>query len=168
MCSSAGFCRPFGACICSDCQTRGLTPTATCCRPFGPESPADPNPVVDGSNVTFTITVTNVCGDVSTNVVVTDSLPPDVSFVSALSGCAPTNVLSFLHIDAIAGMNAVQILFVASSNRLYTLEANDDLSAGPFTHLPGESARPGTGGPDGFMDTNVPLFRVYRIAVELP
>ena len=42
-------CRPFGACICSDRQTRGLTPTATCCRPFGPESPVDSNPSTPSS-----------------------------------------------------------------------------------------------------------------------
>jgi CSLREA domain-containing protein/uncharacterized repeat protein (TIGR01451 family) len=46
-----------------------------------------PNPVVVGSNLTFTITATNNGPDAVTNAVVTDNLPASVSFVS----CNSTN-----------------------------------------------------------------------------
>jgi uncharacterized repeat protein (TIGR01451 family) len=46
-----------------------------------------PDPVTVGDNLTYTITVTNRGPDAATNVVVTDTLPSGVTFVSASSGC---------------------------------------------------------------------------------
>ena len=45
------------------------------------------DPVAAGSNVTYTITVTNNGSSSSTDVVVTDPLPSQTSFVSASSAC---------------------------------------------------------------------------------
>ena len=47
----------------------------------------DVDPVAAGSNVTYTITVTNNGPSTSTDVVVTDPLPSQTSFVSASSAC---------------------------------------------------------------------------------
>ena len=47
----------------------------------------DVYPVAAGSNVTYTITVTNNGPSTSTDVVVTDPLPSQTSFVSASSAC---------------------------------------------------------------------------------
>jgi uncharacterized repeat protein (TIGR01451 family) len=46
-----------------------------------------PDPVTVGDNLTYTITVTNRGPDPATNVVVTDTLPSGVTFVSASPGC---------------------------------------------------------------------------------
>jgi uncharacterized repeat protein (TIGR01451 family) len=46
-----------------------------------------PDPVTVGDNLTYTITVTNLGPDAATNVVVTDTLPSGVTFVSASPGC---------------------------------------------------------------------------------
>lgn len=43
----------------------------------------EPGPVTQGSDVTFTLTVTNAGPDAASNVVVTDTLPPQLTFVSA-------------------------------------------------------------------------------------
>ncbi|MSR65316.1 MAG: DUF11 domain-containing protein [Verrucomicrobiae bacterium] len=49
-----------------------------------------PDPVIVDSNLTYTIVVTNLGTDVAANVTVTDSLPSNVTFVSASEGC--TNI----------------------------------------------------------------------------
>ena len=50
-----------------------------------------PDPVVSGNNLTYTITVQNLGTMPATNVVVTDTLPKDVDFVSATGGtCTDT------------------------------------------------------------------------------
>ncbi|MCH8109322.1 MAG: DUF11 domain-containing protein [Chloroflexi bacterium] len=49
---------------------------------------ADPDPVVAGSQLTYTISVTNnSTSTIATGVKVTDTLPPEVSFESATEGC---------------------------------------------------------------------------------
>ena len=50
---------------------------------------ASPSPVHSGSNLTYTITVTNKGPDFATNVLVTDSVPPGATFVSVDSAGAP-------------------------------------------------------------------------------
>jgi uncharacterized repeat protein (TIGR01451 family) len=46
-----------------------------------------PDPVGVGSNLTYTVTVTNIGPDIATGVVLVDTLPQNVDFVSASSGC---------------------------------------------------------------------------------
>ncbi|MDW8031028.1 MAG: right-handed parallel beta-helix repeat-containing protein, partial [Candidatus Bipolaricaulota bacterium] len=47
------------------------------------EKAADPDPVLVGNDLTYTITVTNLGPDTATNVILTDTLPSSVTFVSA-------------------------------------------------------------------------------------
>jgi uncharacterized repeat protein (TIGR01451 family) len=47
----------------------------------------DPDPVTAGSNLTYTVTVTNNGPDAATGVTLTDTLPTGVTFVSATSPC---------------------------------------------------------------------------------
>jgi uncharacterized repeat protein (TIGR01451 family) len=55
-----------------------------------------PNPVTVGSNLTYTITVTNAGPDAATNTVAIDALPSGVTFVSATGGIQPVSgVLTF-------------------------------------------------------------------------
>ena len=49
---------------------------------------ANPSPVAAGFNLTYTLTVTNGGPDAASGVVVTDTLPGTVTFVSASSGCS--------------------------------------------------------------------------------
>ncbi|WP_378953204.1 SBBP repeat-containing protein [Pelosinus sp. sgz500959] len=48
---------------------------------------ASPDPLLLGQNLIYHITVTNNGPDLATNVIVTDTLPPDVDFVSVSTGC---------------------------------------------------------------------------------
>jgi len=48
---------------------------------------ASPSPVQVGSNLTYTITITNLGPDTATAVAATDTLPASVTFVSASAGC---------------------------------------------------------------------------------
>ncbi|MGE0820512.1 MAG: SBBP repeat-containing protein [Candidatus Binatia bacterium] len=43
----------------------------------------DPDPIAVGNNITYTLTVTNLGPDIATNVMVTDTLPSDVTLLSA-------------------------------------------------------------------------------------
>ena len=45
------------------------------------------DPVLAGENVTYTVTVKNIGPSVDDNIVMTDTLPPGVTFVSASAGC---------------------------------------------------------------------------------
>ena len=46
-----------------------------------------PDPVTEGDDVTYTITLTNNGPDAATGVLLTDTLPAGATFVSASSGC---------------------------------------------------------------------------------
>jgi len=53
-----------------------------------------PNPVTSGSNLTYTLTVTNNGPATSSSATVTDTLPGGVSFVSASAGCSGTTTVT--------------------------------------------------------------------------
>ncbi len=66
----------------------------------------DPDPVGAGSNLTYTLTVRNLGLSDAANVVVTDELPPGVSFVSAVTSqglCSEEGGTVACHIDMIGG-----------------------------------------------------------------
>jgi uncharacterized repeat protein (TIGR01451 family) len=61
-----------------------------------------PDPVTEGEDVTYTITVTNNGPDAATSVLLTDTLPAGVTFVSASSGCTEVNGVVACDIGALA------------------------------------------------------------------
>ena len=82
----------------------------------------------------------------------------------------PNDSNSYFHVTGMSASSPVQIEFLSSSNRVYTLYACDDLVNGAWSNVPGQVRREGAGGPDAMTDTNPPPggFRSYRLGVDLP
>lgn len=79
----------------------------------------------------------------------------------------PTDAGPAYFIESIlAGENSA-LLFPSASNRLYSIQATEDLLA-PDGWVTLQSNLPGTNGPILFMDTNQLNFRVYRLGVSRP
>jgi uncharacterized repeat protein (TIGR01451 family) len=90
-----------------------------------------PDPVVVGSNLTYTISVTNFGPSTASNVVVTANLPNSVSFVSASPGYSfGNNIVTFPNIgnlakDASVTLNVVvQPFVVGSATNLITVSTS--------------------------------------------
>jgi len=81
---------------------------------------ASPNPVVTGSNVTYTLTVRNNGPSAATNVVVTDLLPAGTTFVSCSStaggACGGLGNMRMVTFPAIPGGASAIITFVATAD----------------------------------------------------
>jgi hypothetical protein len=85
-----------------------------------------------------------------------------------IAGTDPNDPASCFQITAIANLPPVEIHFLSSSNRLYTLHFTTNLPGG-WASVPGQGPRIGIGGPDHLTDTNAAaLTRFYRVGVQLP
>jgi uncharacterized repeat protein (TIGR01451 family) len=73
-----------------------------------------PDPVTVGDNLTYTITVTNNGPDAAANVVVTDTLPSGVTFVSASPGCVHAAGVVTCNLGTIAVGDSVTITIVVT------------------------------------------------------
>jgi uncharacterized repeat protein (TIGR01451 family) len=73
-----------------------------------------PDPVTVGDNLTYTITVTNRGPDAATNVVVTDTLPSGVTFVSASPGCVHSAGVVTCNLGNIPAGDSVTITIVVT------------------------------------------------------
>jgi uncharacterized repeat protein (TIGR01451 family) len=73
-----------------------------------------PDPVTVGDNLTYTITVINLGPDAATNVVVTDTLPSGVTFVSASSGCVHSAGVVTCNLGDIPAGGSVTITIVVT------------------------------------------------------
>jgi uncharacterized repeat protein (TIGR01451 family)/CSLREA domain-containing protein len=73
-----------------------------------------PDPVTVGDNLTYTITVTNRGPDAATNVVVTDTLPSGVTFVSASPGCVHSAGVVTCNLGNIPAGGSVTITIVVT------------------------------------------------------
>ncbi|TFH16214.1 MAG: VCBS repeat-containing protein [Lentisphaerales bacterium] len=81
----------------------------------------------------------------------------------------PWRSASFLEIIAISNMSGSAIYFMSSASRVYSLNWSDDLSAGIWTNITGQTNRAGTGGLDLLSDPDaVSTMRFYRIEVSVP
>ncbi len=78
---------------------------------------AAPEPVVVGSNLVYSITISNAGPDAANGVVISNQLPAGVGFVSATGGVTPTNGLLLLNLGSIASgaTNAVQVILRPTS-----------------------------------------------------
>ena len=81
---------------------------------------------------------------------------------------APTNSWSVLRLTSISAGPPVTMQFLSSSNRLYTLLSATNLSAAPWTDMPGQTDVPGTGGWQMLSDTNATPPCFYRVRARLP
>ncbi|HKN84366.1 MAG TPA: DUF4114 domain-containing protein [Pyrinomonadaceae bacterium] len=78
---------------------------------------ASPNPVVTGSNITYTLTVQNNRPEAATSVVVTDVLPPQTTFVSCSAPggvCGGSGNARTVSYSVVPGGTAVTIQLVAA------------------------------------------------------
>jgi uncharacterized repeat protein (TIGR01451 family) len=73
-----------------------------------------PDPVTVGDNLTYTITVTNLGPDAATNVVVTDTLPSGVRFVSASPECVHAAGVVTCNLGTIPAGDSVTITIVVT------------------------------------------------------
>jgi len=95
---------------CVDTRVRGLADLAVI-------KSDNPDPVLAGNNLTYTITVTNAGPNDATSVILTDTLPSGVTFVSASPGCsffAPNQVICSLGTIPVGGF--VNVIIVVRPN----------------------------------------------------
>ncbi|MCB0210499.1 MAG: DUF11 domain-containing protein [Anaerolineae bacterium] len=86
----------------------------------------DADPVTVGDNIIYTITVSNSGPDQADNVVMTDTLPADVSFVSASAGCTEATGVVTCALGSIASSDnaAVTIEVTTNANGVITNNAS--------------------------------------------
>jgi hypothetical protein len=81
----------------------------------------------------------------------------------------PTSFFSVLRVTQITNLRPFTVTLNSSSNRLYTLQGQTNLTNGAWFALSGQSDVPGTGGPLTLCDTNTPSgTHFYRVQVRLP
>ena len=94
--------------------------TATSSVPVTPVSDlsitmaGSPNPVYAGGNLTYTITATNTGPSTDPAAVVTDTLPANVTFVSATGGATPSGDIVSLNLGSLAANASSAITIVVS------------------------------------------------------
>jgi uncharacterized repeat protein (TIGR01451 family) len=74
-----------------------------------------PNPAIVGSNVTYTIAVTNLGPATATSVRVTDTLPSSVTFVSSSSGCIATGGVFACNLGSLVSGAGATLTIVATT-----------------------------------------------------
>jgi uncharacterized repeat protein (TIGR01451 family) len=80
------------------------------------------DPVIIGDDLTYTIVVTNHGPTDATNVVLTDNLPPDVSYISVDSGCSHVAGVVTCNLNGIANGSSKTVQIVVSITATGTLE----------------------------------------------
>jgi len=91
------------------------------------------DPITVGENVTYTVTVDNSGPDTAENVVVIDTLPASVNYVSATpdqGSCSEGSGIVTCELDAINNSNAVNITIVASTTIPGKITNNVTVSSG--------------------------------------
>lgn len=92
-----------------------------------------PDPVVAGSNLTYTITATNTnnTNTAATNVTLVDTLPAGVTFVSASAGCAFDGVDKVTcNLGIISANSSKQVTITITVNELITGTITNSVSVG--------------------------------------
>jgi uncharacterized repeat protein (TIGR01451 family) len=105
-----------------------------------------PDPVSVGTLLTYTLTVTNKKGDTANNVVVTDSLPSAVTFVSVSStkgSCSGTNPIS-CNIGTVAFNELVSIMIVVRPSNPGTITNTAVVTGREHEHDPSDNTASAT------------------------
>ena len=79
------------------------------------------DPVTEGDDVTYTITVTNNGPDAATSVLLTDTLPSGVTFVSASSSCTEVSGVVTCDIGALANGASAMVEIVVTTTGVGTI-----------------------------------------------
>ncbi|HET9579460.1 MAG TPA: hypothetical protein VFP44_16635 [Usitatibacter sp.] len=90
---------------------------------------ASPNPGTAGQNLTFTITASNAGPAAATNVVVTDTLPAGVAFVSASAGCSNASGKVTCSVGSLAAGASAQLTIVVQPSSGGTITNDVSISA---------------------------------------
>jgi uncharacterized repeat protein (TIGR01451 family) len=75
-----------------------------------------PDPVLVGETVTYTVTVLNNGPDAAANVVLTDTLPAGVTFISATDGAVPVNGVLTYNVGALAAQQSRTVTIVVRAD----------------------------------------------------
>jgi uncharacterized repeat protein (TIGR01451 family) len=105
-----------------------------------------PDPVSVGALLTYTLTVTNKKGDTANNVVVTDSLPSAVTFVSVSAtkgSCSGTNPIS-CNIGTVAFNELVSIMIVVRPSNPGTITNTAVVTGREHEHDPSDNTASAT------------------------
>ena len=93
----------------------------------------DPDPALNNSELTYTLTVTNKGPDEATGVVVTDTLPPGVTFVLATAsqgGCSGTRTVTCNLGTINSGANATAEIIVVTPDAVTTVDNTASVTSG--------------------------------------
>ena len=102
-----------------------------------------PNPVVVGSNVTYTITVTNNGPDTALGVVVTDALPVGLTFISANSASGTTSNLNgtaTCNLGNLASGSGAVVTVIVSASQTGAINNNVTVSTASNDPMPGNNS----------------------------
>ncbi len=116
-----------------------------------------PNPVVAGEPLTYTLSVTNAGPSDAVGVVITDTLPPGVSFQSASPGCVEAGGTVVCTVGTVANGNteSVTIVVLVNAATVGNLE-NTAVVAGSTTDLqPGNNTAVASAGVDTEVDLSL-------------
>src|SRR6266849_2026694 len=76
---------------------------------------AAPSPVGAGTNITYTITVTNAGPDLAAAVTLTDTIPAQVAYVSSSTGCTELGGVVTCDLGGLAGSGSATVTIVVST-----------------------------------------------------
>ncbi len=89
----------------------------------------DPDPVYSGSNVTYTLKVTNNGINTASNIKITDTLPTGVTFVSASTGCSEATGVVTCNVTSLAKDTSTSVNVVVKTGAPGTITNKASVSA---------------------------------------
>jgi uncharacterized repeat protein (TIGR01451 family) len=124
--------------------------TAAACAPLiAPSDTADlsleksvvgSGPFTVGNNITYTLTVSNAGPSSATNIVITDTLPAGVTFVSAIGGCTHSAGVVTCTIPSLFPNSSTDITITVRADTTGTLVNTAVVTAGTSDPTPGGNA----------------------------
>lgn len=91
---------------------------------------------------------------------------PSLNVQEYIADTDPMDSNAYFRIEAVT--NGIEVIFLSSTGRVYTLQSTDNLTAGFWTQVSGQIDVPGAGGLDSLSDTNTIGAEAYRVGVEVP
>jgi uncharacterized repeat protein (TIGR01451 family) len=93
---------------------------------------AAPEPVGVGSNLVYSLTISNVGPATATGVIVSNQIPANVTFVSATGGATPTNSVLLVNLGSLAEGTNVSVQIVVQPTAAGSLTNNFQVFANEF------------------------------------